>query len=403
MYPAQTAEQPVAADPDAFGPGLYVHIPFCARKCFYCDFTAYFHRDERAERYVSDLLAEIKLAAAALAARQQEAGQAEAISFRTVFFGGGTPSILTASQLSRIFDRLHACFSIPAAAEFTLEANPGTLTPDRLEAMRRGGANRLSIGAQARQPHLLAALGRDHGWDDVEAGAAAARAAGFDNFNIDLMFGLPGQSMADWQESLAAAAALEPAHVSSYGLEVEPHTSYGRWQREGRLRLPPDDLQRGMMEVMIERLAARGFEHYEISNFARPGRRSRHNLNYWANGDYLGLGAGAWSHWQGARWGNLRYLKRYHEAVAAGVRPVDEVDEPDQRTRKAEAVILGTRLVEGMPRSWFYRRFDEDVTDIFGPELARLTDRGWLSVDDDRIALTAEGRLLANEVWMTFL
>src|SRR5690606_16712707 len=188
-----------------------------------------------------------------------------------------------------------------------------------------------------------------------------------------------------------------------YGLQVEDGTLYARWRREGRLRLPPDEVQAAMYRYAVDQLAAAGFEHYEISNFSRPGFRSRHNLNYWADGDFLGLGAGAWSHWGGRRWGNERFLRPYGEAVAAGRRPVTEVDEPSPRTRMADALMLGTRLIEGMPAAWFHERFGLAPQEAFGPELDALTGRGLLELVDGRIRLTRRGQLLANEVWAALL
>lgn len=383
---------------EALGPGLYVHIPFCAQKCYYCDFTAYFHRGARAEGYVRDLVAEIGL----YAADPAFAG----VTFRTLYFGGGTPSILIPDQFRTVMTALRRGFRLAPDAEISLEANPEDLTADRLEAWLEAGVNRLSIGAQAAQLQLLQALGRRHDWDAVIGGYRRARVAGFANVSLDLMFGLPGQTPEQWRETLERVLELDPAppeHLSCYGLQVEENTSYGRWLREGRLRLPGDEAERAMYEEAVSFLTAAGYEHYEISNFARPGCRSRHNLNYWADGDFLGLGAGAWSHWQGRRWGNERFLRPYAEAVAAGRQPVAEVDEADQRTRMADMVMLGTRLVEGMPVAWFEERFGVRPEDAFGRELADLAARGLIERSTGRIRLTREGLFLANEVWAALL
>ncbi|HEX6989766.1 MAG TPA: radical SAM family heme chaperone HemW [Bacillota bacterium] len=385
-------------DRGRLGPGLYVHIPFCARKCHYCDFTAYHHRPARASRYIDDLIAEIGLYA------HEET--LASVTFRTVFFGGGTPSLLEPADFHRLLAALRSHFRVEPGAEVSLEANPEDLSAERLAAWREAGVNRLSIGAQAAQPGLLAALGRLHDWEAVATGFARARQEGFDNISVDLMFGLPGQTLDDWRETLDRVLDLAPGppeHLSCYGLQVEEGTLFGRRRREGRLRLPPDEVQAAKYRYAVHRLSAAGFEHYEISNFARPGLHSRHNLNYWADGDFLGLGAGAWSHWDGRRWGNERYLRPYGEAVAGGRRPVVDTDQPGERTRMADALMLGTRLVEGMPAAWFVERFGLSPQDAFGPELAELAGRGLLEQVDGRVRLTRRGLLLANEVWAALL
>jgi len=396
----RAAGRPVddALDRSRLGPGLYVHIPFCARKCWYCDFTAYHHRPGRASRYVDDLMAEIRLYAADDAFAS--------VTFRTLFFGGGTPSLLEPGDFCRLMACLRSSFRLDPGAEVTLEANPEDLRQDRLEAWLEAGVNRLSIGAQAAQDRLLAAAGRVHDWRAVEVGYRRARQAGFANIGLDLIFGLPGQTRDDWRETLERVLALAPGppeHLSCYGLQVEEGTLYGRWRREGRLRLPAEEDEAAMYRHAVERLAAAGYEHYEISNFARPGFRSRHNLNYWADGDFLGLGAGAWSHWHGRRWGNQRFLGPYARALAEGRRPVAEVDEPPLKTRMADALMLGTRLVEGMPAAWFVERFGQTPEEAFGPQLADLAGRGLLERAGGRIRLTRRGLLLANEVWAALL
>ncbi|HEY8449348.1 MAG TPA: radical SAM family heme chaperone HemW, partial [Bacillota bacterium] len=352
----------------------------------------------RIERYLAALTAEIRL--------QARRPSVRAAVFRTVHFGGGTPSLLEPDQFLRLWGVLREHFALAPDAEIALEANPDHLNEARLAAWLAAGVTRLSIGVQAVQARLLRTLGRHHSWEAVVAGYRRARALGFTNVNLDLMFGLPGQTLEDWDETLSEVLALAPdlpEHLSCYGLQVEPGTLFSRWQREGRLPLPGDDSERRMYEHACARLAAAGYQHYEISNFARPGFASRHNVNYWAFGAYLGVGAGAASHWQGERWSNERDLGAYSRSLSAGRLPIAEHDPRDERTRMAEMLMLGTRLVEGLPHAWFREVFGRRPDEVFADALAQLEQRGLLCVEDDRIVLTAEGRLLANEVWLALL
>lgn len=381
------------------GPGLYIHIPFCARKCFYCDFNAYvIRRPDRIAAYGDDLLAEAEL--------HRRDAQVAATTFHTVFLGGGTPSRLPADGVVRLLAGLQSRLSIHPKAEITLEANPEDVNPAALTAWRRAGVNRLSMGVQAFQDELLGRLGRNH---DAAAALAAyrqARTAGFTNINVDLMFGLPGQTLAHWDETLSTLLNLDPLpdHVSVYGLQVEPHTTFWRWERENRLPRPGDEEEAAMYELAMGRLTAAGFDHYEISNFAREGRYAQHNLAVWHFHEYLGLGAGAWSFWRGRRWANEGFLRPYTEAVRAGRLPVAQRDEPrDERIAMGEMVLLGTRLRRGLDLAAFRRRFGRDLATVFREALAYCRRRGWVVVVDDHLRLTKEGLMVANNVWTEFL
>lgn len=386
-------------DRSRLGPGIYVHIPFCARKCYYCDFTAYVSRTgRRIAQYLDGICQEIQLYG------QEPAVQAS--RFRTIYLGGGTPSILTITQIQRLMAELRRNFPLVTGVEITLEANPEDLSDEKLSGWRAAGINRLSIGAQASQDELLVAIGRNHDWMGVVAGYQRARSHGFDNVNIDLMFGLPGQTLEQWRETLLRITELKPIppdHISCYGLQVEERTTFHRWLHEGRIQLPGDELEREMFELAREILTAAGYDHYEIANFARPGFRSKHNLNYWANGPYIGLGAGAWSYWQGARYGNETCLTTYGKLVRSGIKPIAECDRIDRRTQMAEAIILGTRLIGGMPISWFIESFGERPEAVFASQLTACAAQGWLEITPERIRLTDEGLLLANNVWQALL
>jgi len=378
---------------------LYVHIPFCARKCFYCDFNAYVIKGpDRIAAYVDDVLAEADL--------HRRDPQVAGATFHTVFLGGGTPSRLPPAGVVRLLEGLGRRLSILPGAEITLEANPEDVSPEALVAWRRAGVNRLSMGVQAFQDDLLSRLGRNH---DAAAALRAyrqAREAGFTNINVDLMFGLPGQTLAQWEETLTTLLRLDPPpdHVSVYGLQVEPRTTFWRWERENRLPRPGEEEEAAMYETAMDRLAAAGYDHYEISNFARDGKYAEHNLAVWHFLEYLGLGAGAWSFWGGRRWANAGFLRPYTEAVRAGRLPVAQRDEPrDERTAMGEMVLLGTRLLRGLDLDAFRRRFGREPTAVFRDALAYCRRRGWVAVVDDHLRLTREGLMVANNVWAEFL
>ncbi|MBX6351107.1 MAG: radical SAM family heme chaperone HemW [Clostridia bacterium] len=380
---------------------LYVHLPFCRAKCPYCDFAVALYRPGRPEAYVELLVAEAELALA-------EGGPVPAVPrgarVATVFFGGGTPTVSPPEALRRLASELARRFDLSGVREWTVEANPEGLAPEALSALRALGADRLSIGAQTAEPGELRALGRRHLWEDVEAAVRGARRAGFGNVNLDLMFGLPGQTVASWRRTLEAAVALGPEHVSTYGLEVEPGTPFYAFRERGLLDLPDDAAQAEMYEEARAFLRAEGYEQYEISNFARPGFASRHNLVYWDNGDYLGLGLGAHSHVDGVRWGNTRNLRRYRESVVQGVRPLDpeatEVRGPAGEL--ADAMLLGLRRLRGVSRRVLRRRFGLDPGEVFAADLRELAASGLVALGKDRIRLTRKGLLLGNLVFERF-
>lgn len=392
----------MAASEPVLGPGLYVHLPFCQRKCFYCDFTVHTtkpaQRRQRMAAYVDHLLAEAKLWV-----RQPHIAQTE---FHTLFFGGGTPSLLPPALFSRLLTGLRAKFQLRSGAEITLEANPEDLQREKLAAWLAAGVNRLSIGVQSFDPDLLTALGRVHSAQQARQGYQAARQAGFNNINLDLMFGLPDQTLGQWRSTLEQVLSLAPLpdHLSAYGLQVEPHTLFWRRQQEGRLPLPSEETQLAMLELSMEYIPGAGYEHYEISNFAQPQRRSQHNWAVWRFYDYLGLGTGAWSFWQGQRWGNEGALLPYGRLVEQGRLPVALRDEPRQRrTAMAEMVMLGTRLRQGLSLAAFRDYFGEDLPAVFPAALQLCQSRRWVSLTDGYLRLTTVGLPLANEVWLAFL
>ncbi len=355
--------------------GLYVHIPFCPYRCDYCDFVA-LPAGPLTRRWIPRYLAAL--------VREAEQARWQGLA-ATAFYGGGTPTLVPLAELHGQLARF-----VAPDAEVTAEANPGTVTAESLRDMRRAGINRLSLGLQAAQDHLLQAVHRLHTWDDFLAAYRVAREAGFDRVNVDLMYGLPGQTLHDWRESLDRVCELAPEHISAYGLQVEPGTVlYSR-----RPPLPDDDAQAEMYDVARERLAGAGYEHYEISNWCRPGMASRHNLLYWRNRQWLGLGVGAASQDARRRWTNAAPLAAYCEALEAG-RPAPIRDE-EQRDRASDVLVLGLRLSEGVAEA------DVDLS-RFGHAIDVHIERGWLQWGGGRLRLTAAGVPVANRVWADLL
>jgi len=356
--------------------GVYVHIPYCVSRCPYCDFNTYVGIEDTAPAYVDALLREAD-------AWSPRAGEREAGS---VFVGGGTPSLLDPTLVGRLLEGIRAAFSVAAGAEVTMEANPETVDATRLAAFRAAGINRVSFGAQSFTPHVLSTLGRAHNVGRTREVVAQARSAGFDNLSLDLIYGTPGETPDDWRRSLDETIALEPDHISAYSLIIEPGTAFGAAVASGSMPSPDDDDQAEKYETALDVMADAGYEHYEISNWARPGRASRHNLVYWTQGDYAGLGAGAHSHHSGERWWNVKlpsaYMDRSPDARAGG-------ESLAAAERTEERVQLRLRLVAGVPL---------DELNATPAALNGLVDAGLATLSDGRLVLTRRGLLLQSEV-----
>lgn len=376
------------------GVSLYIHIPFCARKCNYCDFVSYPGQSpEVMAAYCHYLEQEMELVA-----RTWQPGPVA-----TIFLGGGTPTLLTAAQLAQILEATENYFGRQPGGEVSVEANPGTVTREKLRVLRAAGANRLSLGVQSFDDDLLAVMGRIHRRQDIYQAYDLARGAGFSNINLDLIFGLPGQTLAAWQATLKETIALRPEHIAVYGLQVEEGTPWGRLATAGRLDRPGEDLELAMYQEARVVLAAAGYQQYEISNFARPGYQCRHNLTYWLNRPYLGLGAAAASYWQEQRWQNYSDLQQYGAAVAAGRLPRAEIETLTRRQQMGETMFLGLRLLEGVDLEIFKERFRADARQVYAGELARLYQAGLVEEKEGRLRLTERGLPLANEVFLAFV
>lgn len=343
--------------------GVYVHVPFCAKRCDYCAFATWTDREHLIDGYLDSVVEEIRLEVAA--------GMPVATS---VFFGGGTPSMVPATSLMAVLD------AVPLApdVEVTVECNPDTVTPSLFATYREHGVNRVSIGVQSMVPHVLEALGRTHDQANVRRSVELARAAEFDSFNLDVIYGAVGESEADWDRTLEEIVALDPPHVSAYGLTVEAGTPLA----DDPARHPDDDDQAAKYERADERLTAAGLANYEISNWSRSGHECRHNLLYWSQGDYRGFGCAAHSHHAGRRWWNVRTPERYVELVTAGRSAESAGEDLDAGTRRIEGLQLSLRTRDGVPAG----ALDRD-------ELGDLVEE-----HGDRLVLTRAGRLLANEV-----
>jgi oxygen-independent coproporphyrinogen-3 oxidase len=362
--------------------GLYVHVPFCVSKCAYCDFASHPGREADMPRYVDAVVREI-------VRRSEETGHPQA---DTIFFGGGTPSILGAEYIVRILDALFDSFLIEEDAEITCECNPGTVQLSWAHALHKAGVNRLSLGAQARQSRLLRLLGRIHDWEQVVASVEIARAAGFENINLDLMFGLPSQSARDWRETLDAAIALAPTHLSCYGLIVEEGTPISRDMAAGKLSLPDEETEREMYELARQTLAAHGFHQYEISNFALEGRECRHNVGCWTRVPYLGFGCAAHSFFDECRASNPANLDAYLSGEAPKFERITKEE------ARFESLMLGLRMTAGVKDADFARMHGLTIRKAFSEKLEQPIADGLLQWHEGSLRLTRLGMDLQNAV-----
>jgi oxygen-independent coproporphyrinogen III oxidase len=375
--------------------GIYIHIPFCRSRCSYCDFATGIHETELAERYVQALRHEI------LNWRDVESPAL----IDTIYFGGGTPSLLSGSQIEVILQAIDARFVVAESdVEVTMEMNPGTVTPALLDEFHRLGINRASFGAQTFDDRELARLGRSHTAQDTRQTFRYLRDAGFNSVSFDLIAGLPGQTLERWEQNLDEALALRPEHLSFYLLEVHEGTPLAEHIRRGLQPQPNDDLAALMYELMLDRAGLEGYEHYEISNLSLPGFKSKHNTKYWTGAPYYGFGCSAHSY-DGSlrRWSNERDVARYVELIQSDASPVVERIELSRDQARAEALFLGLRMMQGVDLQQHHLQFGADVRESHEAELARFCEAGLIEYDGDLIKLTRSGTLLSNEVFAAFV
>ncbi len=370
-----------------------MHIPFCRRKCNYCDFPSRPEAGSNIDVYLKALGQE-------LAWQSEKLSQAKISS---LFIGGGTPSLLSLNQLESLFMLLEKYLVLDPGAEVSVEANPGTLDEAKLQVLKGYGVNRLSLGVQSFDESLLQRLGRIHSAREVEDSYYLARKMGFDNINLDLMHGLPGQDLALWQETVNRALRLNPDHLALYGLIIEDGTPFGRECERGELLLPEEELRAEMAAWAAGRLAGYGYQHYEISNYALPGKQCRHNQVYWKNMPYLGFGAGAASYWQGIRRTNDPDIATYTRHLSCGKPPEAQLDIPSTADQMAETVFLGLRLLAGVSRDEFLTRFGVTLDSVYGRQINQLVNKGLLEERISGIRLSAKGLWLANEVFCEFI
>ncbi|MFB3903100.1 MAG: radical SAM family heme chaperone HemW [Acidobacteriota bacterium] len=371
--------------------GIYVHIPFCVRKCPYCDFVSAAGGSAERASYLNALEKEIR------------SSQWKGCSARTIYFGGGTPSELGPPDLRRIMEALREAFKVSPEPECSIECNPGTLSRRKLAAMRSLGFNRLSLGVQSFSDRFLRALGRIHTSGEALEAWRLIRSESFGNVNLDLIFGIPGQTLENWREDLRQALELRPEHLSLYDLTIEPETEFGRLKRQGRLPEVDEELAASMYETAADLTAAAGYGHYEISNFALPGRECRHNLVYWRNQEYLGFGVSAASYAAGVRSVNVKATAEYVRAVHQGKATTGYKERLEPRAALGEEIMLRLRLAEGLAASDLAAKYNLDPEILYAETMKHFISEGLLTRQNGSIRLTARGRLLANEVCRRFL
>ena len=373
---------------------IYIHIPLCVKKCAYCDFASFAGRMAQREAYVQAVCCEMRTQAAFFGRR----------TVKTVFFGGGTPTLLTGAQVQEIMDTLRACFDLLADAEITMEGNPGTLTAENLAAYRAAGVNRLSLGVQSMDDGLLAAIGRIHTVQQAKEAVRMAREAGFDNLNLDLMNGLPGQTPAHWEKTLAAAIALEPEHLSCYNLILEEGTLlYEQAQRGTCAQLPDEDALCAMDEITQRLTCAGGYAQYEVSNYAKPGRACRHNIVYWECEPYLGLGLSAHSDMDGRRFYNPSDWEAYMQLVQSGSPDRAQEGENTAQDRMFERMMMGLRMTQGVCCARFAQDFGCTPEEVWPEQTARFAQEGLMERAGERLRLTTRGMQVMNSVLVDLL
>ena len=366
----------------------YVHIPFCTQICYYCDFSKVFIKNQPVDAYLEHLIQET---------RSYEIGK-----LRTLYIGGGTPTALSAQQLAYLLTELPKVMDLSEVEEFTIEANPGDLDPDKIAVLKESQVNRVSLGVQTFDNKMLKKIGRSHQEQDIYDNIRHLKQAGFDNISIDLIYALPGQTMDQVKENVAKAIDLDIPHMSLYSLILENHTVFMNRMRRGKLPLPKEELEAEMFEYIIEELEKAGFEHYEISNFSKPGFESRHNLVYWDNAEYYGLGAGASGYVDGIRYKNHGPIRHYLEAVEAGKARITE-EHLTLEEKMEEELFLGLRTKTGVSKARFEEKFGISFDQRYGQVVASLTEQGLLVPDDKQVRMTKRGLFLGDTVAEKFI
>lgn len=369
--------------------GLYVHIPFCKSKCLYCDFNSFAGKEDTIAEYFCTLKQEIKAWGEKLKGR----------TFDTIYFGGGTPSYVGAELLSQVIEELYGSFDISKDCEITVECNPGTIDAEGLKKLRTAGANRLSIGLQSTCDSVLRTLGRIHSTDDFEKCFEAARRSGFENISLDLMYGLPDMTLKSWEKTIDRAMEFGAEHISAYALKIEEGTPFSKMN----LSLPDEDVCADMYELLVGKLRGSGYARYEISNFSKPGKESRHNQKYWELTDFLGLGAGAHSCLNNVRFSNCEKIETYIERISENGFAITERTPISANEQMSEFVFMGLRCEKGISFSEFKNRFGKDLDEVFGEHIKKYSDWGFFVIDGDRLRFSDKGFFVSNTILADFV
>lgn len=372
---------------------VYIHIPFCEHICYYCDFNKVFLEGQPVDEYVDLLIKEMQITAAN---KQME-------PIDTVFVGGGTPTTLNEAQIAKLCTAIQEIFPMKEEVEFSFEANPGDLSVAKVQTMKDYGVNRISMGVQSFNNDLLKKIGRIHTVKDVYQSVENMRTVGFENVSIDLIFSLPGQTEADFQDTLNQALGLDLPHYSAYSLIIEPKTIFYNLMQKGKLFLPGQDAEANMYDLLLVEMEKHGRKQYEISNFAKEGFESKHNITYWSNEHYYGFGAGAHGYIGNTRYSNFGPIKKYMEPLQENKLPVFQQKELTLKEKMEEEMFLGLRKVSGVSKAGFQRKFGQDLDVTFQNAIQKTMAKGWLENNEENVALTRNGRFLGNNVFQEFL
>ena len=371
---------------------LYIHIPFCAKKCLYCDFPSFARKDHLRKAYIEALNKEI------ISLREKHNN----LEINTIFIGGGTPSVLEADELECLLKEV-AKLNMAKDIEYSMECNPGNLTEEKLEVMKKYGVNRISMGLQAKQDNLLKGLGRIHNYKTFKENFLLAKKVGFNNINIDLMFGLPNQRLNEWEETLREIISLEPAHISAYSLIIEEGTAFYNLYENDKLKLPTEEEERKMYHLAKKILEENGFNQYEISNYAKEGKECRHNLAYWNMDNWIGVGSAAASYINGKRIKNISSVEEYINSINEKGEAVEEIITNSKNDNMEEFMFMGLRKINGIDENEFKKRFSMNINDVYGEILNKYIDEGLLIRESGRIFLSEKGIEISNIIMADFL
>ncbi|EOU1136954.1 oxygen-independent coproporphyrinogen III oxidase [Clostridium perfringens] len=371
---------------------LYIHIPFCAQKCLYCDFPSFARKDHLRKAYIEALNKEI------ISLREKYNN----LEINTIFIGGGTPSVLEADELECLLKEV-AKLNMAKDIEYSMECNPGNLTEEKLEVMKNYGVNRISMGLQAKQDNLLKGLGRIHNYKTFKENFLLAKKVGFNNINVDLMFGLPNQRLNEWEETLREIISLEPAHISAYSLIIEEGTAFYNLYENDKLKLPTEEEERKMYHLAKKILEENGFNQYEISNYAKEGKECRHNLAYWNMDNWIGVGSAAASYINGKRIKNISSVEEYINSINEKGEAVEEIINNSKNDNMEEFMFMGLRKINGIDENEFKKRFSMNINDVYGEILNKYIDEGLLIRESGRIFLSEKGIEISNIIMADFL